>query len=75
MRKVHGIGTVKAKELHDKYGCRSIADLQELVKSSSHPFQEASQIGLKHFYDLQVAHLHKSHNTSIDLFPHPYSTL
>ena len=60
--KVHGIGKAKAKDLHDKYKCRSIKDLRALVnKSSVYNFSNDSRIGLKHFDDLQVINTSFSH--------------
>jgi DNA polymerase/3'-5' exonuclease PolX len=50
---IYGIGAVKARELIEKEGIKSISELQEKIKENPELLSKASKIGLEHYYDFQ----------------------
>ena len=51
--KIHGIGPVKANDLIQNHGIRSIADLRAAVENTPKLLNEKQLIGLKYFEDIQ----------------------
>lgn len=54
LKGVHGIGPVKAKELIETHGIKSIADLRKKVSENPALLNDIQKMGLKHYEDSQL---------------------